>query len=343
MTGSGNIEPVRWGILGTGGIAHAFATALMQTPGATLAAVGSRSVASAEKFGREFGSAAAFGSYQELCDAPGVDIIYIGTPHPLHAENVTMALNGGKAVLCEKPFAMNLREAEGVIALARDKKLFLMEAMWTRYMPALAELRRIVAAGEIGAPRQLHADFGFHAPLDPAHRVNSRELGGGALLDLGIYPLSIAAAIMGPVKTVQAVAEISATGVDAQTAFHLLHEGGGMSVCSCSLLAKTPGELTVSGALGRVRMDTMFHRSPSLTVTSADGSVRVVPTPYLGNGYVHEAIEASRCVRAGLLESEGMLLAETLALMRVLDTIRAQIGLRYPADDEQADAQAIHQ
>lgn len=334
MTASGTIEPVGWGILGTGGIAHAFATALMETPGAKLAAVGSRSIDSAKNFGREFGSPAAYGSYQELCDAPGVDIIYIGTPHPMHAENAIMALGGGKAVLCEKPFAMNLREAGKVVALAREKKLFLMEAMWTRYMPALAELRRIVASGEIGAPRQLQADFGFVAPVDPAHRVNNRELGGGALLDLGIYPLSIAAAIMGPVKSVQAVAEISAAGVDAQTGFTLLHGGGGMSVCSCSLLAKTPGELTVSGALGRVRMDAMFHRSPSLTVTLADGSVRVVPTPWLGNGYVHEAIEATRCVREGLLESAGMTLGETLALMGILDTIRGQIGLRYEADEK---------
>lgn len=325
-------ESVRWGILGTGGIAHAFASALMETPGATLAAVGSRSVESAEKFDRQFGSPAAYGSYQELCDAPGVDIIYIGTPHPVHAENAIMALGGGKAVLCEKPFAMNLRQAEKVVALAREKKLFLMEAMWTRYMPALAELRRIVSAGEIGTPRQLHADFGFHAPSDPAHRVNNRELGGGALLDLGIYPLSIATAIMGPVKQVQALAEMSATGVDAQTGFTLLHEGGGMSVCSCSLLAKTPDELTVSGPQGRVRMDAMFHRSPSVTLTLAAGESRVVPTPYLGNGYVHEAIEASRCVREGLLESPGMTLDETLSLMRLLDTIRAQIGLQYPAD-----------
>ena len=326
------VDVVRWGILGTGGIAHSFATALMDTPGAKLAAVGSRSVASAGKFGSEFGNPVAYGSYQELCDAPDVDIIYIGTPHPMHVENATMALNGGKAVLCEKPFAMNLREAQQVVALAREKKLFLMEAMWTRYMPALVELKRIVGAGSIGQPRQLHADFGFLAPTDPAHRVNNRELGGGALLDLGIYPLSIACAIMGPVKSVQAQAEMSATGVDAQTGFTLLHEGGGLSVCSCSLLAKTPDELTVSGALGRVRMDAMFHCSPSLTVSLADGSVRNIPAPFLGNGYVHEALEASRCVREGLLESPGMTLDETLALMGLLDTIRGQIGLKYPAD-----------
>ncbi len=228
---------------------------------------------------------------------------------------------------------MNLREAQDVVALAREKKLFLMEAMWTRFMPALAELRRIVASGEIGPPRQLHADFGFLAPTDPAHRVNNRELGGGALLDLGIYPLSIAAAIMGPVMQVQALADMSATGVDAQTGFTLLHEGGGLSVCSCSLLAKTPDQLTVSGPLGRVQMDAMFHCAASLTVTLADGSVRAIPTPFLGNGYVHEAVEASRCVREGLLESPGMTLDDTLALMRILDTIRGQIGLRYPADE----------
>ena len=333
MTASTIIEPIRWGILGTGRIAHAFATALMETPGATLAAVGSRNADNAAQFARQFGSPVAYGCYQALCDAPGVDIIYIGTPHPMHAANATMALHGGKAVLCEKPFSMNLREAEKVVALAREKNLFLMEAMWTRYMPALAALRRIVASGEIGTPRQLHADFGFNATLDPAHRVNNRELGGGALLDLGIYPLSIASAIMGPVTRVQAVAEMSATGVDAQTGFTLLHAGGGMSICSCSLVAKTAGELTVSGALGRVRMDAMFHCAPSLTVTPLDGAARVVPTPFLGNGYVHEAIEASRCVREGLLESAGMTLDETLALMRNLDTIRAQIGLRYHADE----------
>lgn len=325
-------DVVRWGVLGTGVIAHAFATALKETPGAVLAAVGSRSVASAETFGSQFGAPKAYGSYQELCDAPDVDIIYIGTPHPMHAENTIMALDSGKAVLCEKPFTMNLREAEKVVALAREKKLFLMEAMWTRYMPALAELRRIVASGEIGTPRQVHADFGFHAPADPAHRLNNRELGGGALLDVGIYPLSIASAVMGPVTQVQALAEISAGGVDTQTGFTLLHEGGGMSVCSCSLVAETPVELTVSGPLGRVRMDEKFFRSPSLTVTLADGSSRMVPTPWLGNGYVHEAIEASRCVREGLLESPGMTLDDTLALMRTLDTIRAQIGLTYPAD-----------
>ena len=324
-------ETVRWGILGTGKIARAFATALKDTPGAELVAVASRGIAGAQAFAGEFGAAAAFGSYQELADAPGIDIVYIGTPHPMHCENAMMVLHAGKAVLCEKAFTMNRREAEQVVALAREKKLFLMEAMWTRFMPALAEVRRVIASGEIGPVHQVMADFGFAATKDPAHRVNNPELGGGALLDLGIYPLSIAAALLGPVTDVVAQAEMGETGVDIQTSFSLRHEGGGMSVSSCSFKTRTPAELTVSGELGHVRMNSMFHRATSVTVTTADGA-RTIATPYLGNGYVHEAIEAGRCLRAGLIESPGMTHDETIALMGVLDTIRGQIGLRYAAD-----------
>ena len=325
-------DAIRWAILGTGKIARAFAEALQETPGAQLVAVGSRTLANAQSFATGFGQAQAFGSYQALADAPGIDIVYIATPHPMHAANASMALNAGRAVLCEKPFTMNRREAAQVVALARAKKLFLMEAMWTRFMPALAQVRSIVASGEIGPVHQVMADFGFLAPSDPTHRVNARELGGGALLDLGIYPLSIAVALLGPVASVRAQAQFGPTGVDLQTGFTLLHEGGAMSLCSCSLKARTPAELTVSGELGHVRMNTMFHRTASVTVTTAAGS-RTIDTPYLGNGYIHEALEAQRCLRAGLLESEGMTLDQTLALMGILDEIRAQVGLRYSADE----------
>jgi predicted dehydrogenase len=325
-------ETIRWGILGTGKIARAFATALKDTPDAVLAAVASRSSESAAVFGAEFGAARTFASYEALAAAPDIDIVYIATPHPMHAENAILLLNGGKAVLCEKPFTINRREAEQVVALAREKKLFLMEAMWTRFMPALAAVRRVIASGEIGPVHKVLADFGFTASTDPAHRVNNPALGGGALLDLGIYPLSISAALLGPVASVHASAELGATGVDLQTSFTLRHEGGAMSVCSCSFKARTPAELTVAGELGYVRMNTQFHRTTSVTVTMTDGASRTIDTPFLGNGYVHEAIEAGRCLRAGLLESPGMTLDETLALMAVMDTIREQIGVRYPAD-----------
>jgi predicted dehydrogenase len=326
-------DTVRWGILGTGGIARAFALGLKHVPGAVLAAVGSRTLEGAQTFARELGIEAAYGSYQELADAADVDIIYIGTPHPVHAENALMALHGGKAVLCEKPFTMNRREADAVVALARTKNLFLMEAMWTRFMPALGEVKRIMASGEIGTVTQVHADFGFSATLDPAHRVNKRELGGGALLDIGIYPLSIACALLGKVERVQAQAIMSDTGVDATTAFTMKHAGGTLSVCSCSLRARSASELVVSGTGGSIRMHRMFHHTDRITVELLDGSSRTIPTPFLGNGYPHEAIEAGRCLRQGLIEHPAMTHEETLSLMSLLDEIRGQIGLRYPSDE----------
>ncbi|MGG7605228.1 Gfo/Idh/MocA family protein [Massilia sp. BKSP1R2A-1] len=325
-------DTVRWGILGTGGIARAFALGLKHAPGAVLAAVGSRTQDSADTFARELGIAHAYGSYEALADAPEVDIIYIGTPHPMHAENALLALGGGKAVLCEKPFTMNRVEAGEVVALARAKGLFLMEAMWTRFMPALAEVKRIMASGEIGAITQVHADFGYSATLDPEHRVNKLELGGGALLDLGIYPLSIACALLGQVESVRAQAVFTDTGVDASTAFTMKHSGGTLSICSCSMRARSASELVVSGTGGSIRMHRMFHLAERITVELQDGSSRTIPTPYLGNGYTHEAIEAGRCLREGLLEHPWMTLDDSLNLMALLDEIRGQIGLRYPSD-----------
>jgi predicted dehydrogenase len=322
----------RWGIIGTGKIAKEFAAALHDTPGAVLAGVSSRSSASAEAFAQEHGVAQAYGSYQALVDSPDIDLVYIATPHTEHAANALMALDAGKGVLCEKPFTMNHAEAGQVVEKARAKNLFLMEAMWSRFMPALAEVQRIIASGEIGRVNQVTADFGFTAAFDPAHRLFNRELGGGALLDLGIYPLSIAAALLGPVTSVTAQAEIGATGVDLTTGFILRHEGGGVSACACSLTAHTPVELTVSGPGGFIRMNSRFHHPESITVTRADGVARTIATPFLGNGYVHEVIEAQRCWQAGMMESPGMTHADTLALMKVLDTIRAQIGLAYAAD-----------
>jgi len=324
---------IRWGILGTGGIARAFAQALGQTPGAQLVAVGSRTHASASAFAAGLG-ARAYPSYEALVAAPDVDIVYIATPHTLHAENAMLALEAGKAVLCEKPFAMNLDQAQAVIGLARSRGLFLMEAMWTRFMPALAEVRRRVAAGEIGEVALVQADFGFAATRDPAHRVNRRELGGGALLDLGIYPLSIASALLGPVESVRAQALMGEAGVDLTTGFSMLHRGGTMSVSNCSLRSRTPCTLSISGSLGSIRMDSMFHMARSLTVTGLDGSSRQIATPFVGNGYVHEALAAGEALRAGCIEHPLMTHEDTLAGMRVLDEIRAQIGLVYSSDQE---------
>jgi predicted dehydrogenase len=326
---------IRWGILGTGKIAKAFATALKDTPAAVLTAVASRSVDSATAFAGEFGShelTKSHGSYQALADDPDVDAIYIATPHPMHRENALMCLNGGKHVLVEKAFTVNRREAEDIVALARSKKLFAMEAMWTRFHPAVLEAKRIAASGEIGTVATVQGDLGFYADFGPEHRLYNPALGGGALLDLGIYPLSIAAYFLGPVKSVRAVGQIGPTGVDVQATFVLQHESGALAACTASLLARTPVEFTVCGSKGFVRLHNRFHNTEELTVELNDGSRRTQRFPRIGNGYAHEIIEVNRCLREGLTESPVMPLDETLALMGVLDEVRQQIGVKYDAD-----------
>ncbi|MBA5690189.1 Gfo/Idh/MocA family protein [Rugamonas apoptosis] len=328
-------QVIRWGILGTGKISTAFATALQDTPGAKLVAVASRSADSAASFGARFGVQRCHASYQGLIDDDQVDVVYVGTPHPMHHENAMMCLHGGKAVLVEKSFTMNRKQAEDIIALARRKHLFVMEAMWTRFLPAVAEARRIVDSGEIGTPTHVSADFGFTATVGPQHRLFNPELGGGALLDLGIYPLSMASFFLGEVIAVQAQAQMTATGVDQQTMFTLRHDGGGMSSCSCSLRACTPTELTISGDKGFVRLHERFYNTEKISVTLLDGatrSERTLTIPRSGNGYTHEAQEVARCMRLGLIESPVMPHEETLAIMGALDAIREQIGLRYGAD-----------
>jgi predicted dehydrogenase len=325
-------QAIRWGILGTGLIAHKFATALRDVPGATLVAVASRTSDKAQAFGKHADVSRCHGSYQQLADDPEVDVIYIATPHPQHAENMLMCLRGGKAVLCEKPFTMNLREARAAVELAREKNLFLMEAMWTRFLPVVAEAKRIITSGEIGRVQQCHADFGFAADVASSYRLYDRDLGGGALLDVGIYPLSLAAYFLGAIDSVTAVSQLGDTGVDAQTAFTLQHQSGAVSSCACAINAQTPQELIIAGDLGYLRIEAPFYVSQALTVVLASGEKRTVPCPYIGNGYCHEAMEVTRCLRDGLIESPIMGHDESLALMACLDLIREQVGLTYPSD-----------
>ncbi|HEY8022920.1 MAG TPA: Gfo/Idh/MocA family oxidoreductase [Burkholderiaceae bacterium] len=335
------ISLVRWGILGTGQIARAFADGLRAVPDAVLVAVASRRTETAKNFAGDLvghaGTVKHYGSYQELADDPEIDAVYIATPHNLHAENTLLCLHAGKAVLCEKPFTINRRQAREVVSVARHKKLFLMEAMWTRFLPAVREAKRLIEHGEIGQPRQIQADFGFCAKFDAQSRLFNRELGGGALLDIGIYPLSIAAHLLGPIAQAQAQATLCETGVDTQTAFILRHRNGALSSCLCSINAGTPMRLIVSGSKGSIELHSPFFMTQALTVTDAHGAARTIDLPFLGNGYTHEAIEVSRCLRSNTAESPLMTLDESLDLMGWLDTMRAQCGVKYPYDDENED------
>jgi len=324
---------IRWGILGTGKIAKAFATALREVPDAELAAVASRSIDSATEFAKEFGARRAHGTYQALADDEGVDVVYIATPHAMHHENALMCLNGGKALLVEKAFTLNRRQAQEIADLARQRKLFVMEAMWTRFQPAMLEAKRLIDMGEIGNVRNLQADFGFPAEAGPEHRLFNPALGGGSLLDLGIYPLSMAAFFLGPVSGVQGYGELTPAGVDTQASFVLRHAGGALSACSCSLNSWTPTTMTICGDKGFLRLHGRFHQTERFTIGQSRGPEREFHFPRIGNGYAHEAMEVGRCLREGLLESPEMPLDETVALMGVLDDLRSQLGVRYSVDE----------
>lgn len=324
--------PIRWGILGTGKIAHAFASALRLLPDAQLVAVGSRSADSAGSFADLYDVPHRHDTYESLARDPEVDVVYIASPHSHHAQHATLCLEAGKAVLCEKAFTLNAREAQAVIDLARAKKLFLMEAMWTRFIPAVIEARRLVDAGAIGRLMMLHADLGVRFEVDASHRLVNPQLGGGALLDLGIYPVSLAAHFMGAITKAAAVGGIGDTQVDDNVAISLAHAQGGVSTALCGFHAHSPRDALIIGTEGQIVLHGPFYKSTGLTVKPRDGEPYTVEMPYEGNGYQLEAAHVMQCLRDGLLESPVMPLDETLALMRVMDDVREQIGMRYACD-----------
>lgn len=325
-------EKIRWGIIATGGIAGQFATGLKSLPGAQLLAVGSRSRENADKFAQKHGIPRAYASYEELTGDPDVDVVYIATPHTFHKENSLLCLKKGKAVLCEKPFTINAREAREVVDLAREKKLFLMEAMWTRFLPAMVKLRQLLTDGAIGEPRMLFADFGFRARFDPQHRLFNPALGGGSLLDVGIYPLSLSSMIFGSPSRISAHACFCDIGVDEQAAIILKHGQGQLSLLSCALRTPTPQEVTLMGTEGKMKIHSPWWHGDRMTLSVDGKDDELIELPYEGNGYNCEAAEVMNYLREGRLESDIMPLDETLSIMKTMDAIREQCGLKYPME-----------
>jgi predicted dehydrogenase len=325
------MTPFRWGILSTGRIAGVFATGLASLPDAELVAVGSRSTASAAAFAERFHVPRAYASYDELVADPDIDAIYIATPHSSHAEDALRAIAAGTAVLCEKPFTINATEAATVVAAARARGVFVMEAMWTRFLPVFVAIREQIAAGRIGEVRLLSADFGFRTAVNPASRLFDPALGGGALLDVGVYCVSLASMLFGPPTGIQSLANLGSTGVDEQAAILLGHASGAMALLATATRTDTPHEATILGTAGMIRVAAPWWAARAYRIT-VDGVTEDCALPPLGNGYAHEAAEVARCVRAGLTESPIMPLDETIAIMRTLDALRAQWGLRYPME-----------
>jgi predicted dehydrogenase len=326
------MQPVRWGIIGTGHIAKKFAEDLTAMPEARLVAVGSRSMAAAESFGARWGAPRRHGSYAALAQDKEVEAVYVAVPHPFHAENSLLCLEGGKAVLCEKPFALNATQAAEVIRRARAGKLLVMEGMWTRAFPVMARLRQLLAEGAVGRVRLVAADFSFRCKFAPEARHFNRALGGGALLDVGIYPVSLASMILGPPARISSGAEMGASGVDYQAAMIFHYQNGAAAALYAGLRADSPCDAEILGESGSIKVHDVWWKPSRMTVTRHGGKSEQFDMPYGGNGFQFEAAEFMNCLRQGRLESAIMPLDETLSIMKTLDAVRAPWGLRYPGE-----------
>ncbi|MET8634368.1 Gfo/Idh/MocA family oxidoreductase [Streptomyces sp. NPDC004680] len=327
---------VRWGILATGGIAAAFAADLVDLPDAEIVAVASRTEESAGAFAERFGIPRAYGRWDALAEDPDVDVVYVATPHSAHRAAAGMCLEAGRNVLCEKAFTLNTREAEELVALAQERGAFLMEAMWMYCNPLVRRLKALVDDGAIGEVRSVQADFGLAGPFPPSHRLRDPALGGGALLDLGVYPVSFAHLLLGEPSDIVARAVLSEEGVDLQTGALLSWESGALASVHCSLNGGTPVTAAVTGSLGRIEVPQGFFY-PDRFVLHRDGQdpeeFRADPADGPRNSLKHEAAEVMRALRAGETESPLVPLEGSLAVMRTLDAIRDRIGVRYPGED----------
>lgn len=324
---------VRWGILSTGWIAHQFVTDLAHASNGVAYAVGSRSQESADEFARNHGVPIAYATYEELVNDPNVDAVYIGTPHPFHKENALLALRAGKAVLCEKPFTVNSSELEEIVSYAREHKLFLMEAMWSRYLPANVKVREWIAEGRIGDVRLVKADLGFRADWNPEGRLLNPKLGGGALLDVGIYPISFASMIFGPhPESVSSTVHIGETGVDEHFSLLLSYGNGKSASLNGGVRLKMLEEAYVFGTEGRIVVEGTLVNPRSASLYIGDEKVETITDDRKSIGYSFEAEEVGRCLQAGLTESPIMTLDESVAIMQLLDQVRTQWGLKYPGE-----------
>ena len=324
--------PIRWGILGTGFIAHT-QTADLIGCGFTVAAVGSRSQGPADAFAAEFGIPVAHGSYEALVADPGVDAIYISTPHPFHAENALLALRAGKHVLIEKPFTLTAGQAAEVVDAAEAAGLVVMEAMWTRFLPHMLRIREIIASGTLGDVRTLIADHNQDLPKDPLHRLNNPALGGGALLDLGIYPVSFAFDIFGAPTVVKALAAKTVTGVDRQTAILLGFDNGRQAVLHSALDTRGPNTASILGTEGRIEVDAVWYSPTTFTVFDSEGEViERFDTVVAHRGMQFQAWEFERRIREDDRSPAILPAAESARIMETLDAVREQIGLSYPGE-----------
>ena len=320
---------IRWGIIGPGKIAHALAQDLNHVADGSLYAVASRDIHRAEEFRVTYNAEKAYGSYEELVHDPNVDVVYIATPHPFHYELTMMCLEAKKAVLCEKPMGMLAKEVASMAQKAKANTVFLMEGIWTRFIPATFKLLELLEEKVIGDIVSVHADFGFKAEWNPNGRLFNKALGGGALLDIGIYPLFLSLLTLGKPTEIKAMGTLSETGVDSYNSVMLGYDHGANAVLESTFLANTPIEAHLYGTEGHIKLHSRFHHSTEISVLKNHTLVQNFKLPYKGNGYVHEIEEVQRCMRQGWVESPLLPHSTSVELHELMDEIRKQIGVEY--------------
>lgn len=317
----------KWGVIGTGGIARAFAKDLELSDGHRVTHFGSRTLLKAEALARDFGATPLAG-YDKLVNAD-VDAIYVATPHSTHSQNAILALSAGKPVLVEKPFSGNAQQASEMIEAANLHQVPLMEAMWSRFLPNFIRLREIVNSGAIGQLISVQADHGQQLPKDPYYRLHAPELAGGALLDLGVYPISLASMLLGRPDKIISQGEMNEAGVDSQTSMIFAYKNGAQAILTTTLLVRTPCIATIVGTLGRVEIDSNFY-TPTSMRTIIKGETIEYPNTYVGHGLREQALAFEAVIKSGEIESKIMSHNESLEIMETMDEIRKQIGLKYP-------------
>lgn len=329
----GGDSMVRWGVIGTGGIAQRFATAVERCPGSEIVALASRSAEAGDAFGDRVGVSASgrHRSLDGLVADRRVDAVYVATPNHRHHLDTIAALEAGKHVLCEKPFALDHARATSVIDVAARGDRFLMEAIWSRFLPAYQLMIELLEQGALGAIRVVDASFGFAAPMMPGHRLFDRALGGGSLLDVGIYPLQLCSMVLGPPDRIAAVGTVGVTGVDEITAVALHHADGGVGTFRSAITANLSNDAWILGELGTIELPAFMH-CPDRVILTTGGRSQVIDASFDGDGLRFQIEEVERCLAEGLTESPTMPLSETLSLAATMDEIRRAIGVDYPED-----------
>ncbi len=319
----------RWGILGAGRIAEKFCTAMSVVKGSQVYAVASRDLAKAKDYAEKFNAEKFYDSYEDLVKDENVDIVYIATPHAFHLEQAMLCLNNGKAVLCEKPLSLSFEQSSQMIEVATEKKIFLMEGMWSRFMPSIEKILSLIKEDAIGKPQYLSVDFGFTAPYDIEGRLFNKSLGGGSVLDIGVYAIFLATLVFGEPSSIKSVSKLSATGIDEYANMILQYPNGETAHLLTSIIFNTSLKAEIFGNKGRIKIKNPWYKATEFTLYGKDAEPQDFSLPHESNGFEHEIREVMYCLDNGLLQSLKMTHDFTLSVSKIMDEVLKQAGVNY--------------